>query len=136
MKNRLTILSFLLILTPLLLGAQAPDRSSTPPPDRTTNPNLPTQNINIELKNPFKGGDTIQAFFKTIIRDIVFPIGGVIAVLAFIWSGFLFVKAQGNDAKLTEAKKALLYTAIGTAILLGAWVIMEVITGTINQLKT
>ena len=90
----------------------------------------------ITLVNPFSHGDTIQELFRTIATNILIPIGGVLAVLAFIYSGFLYVTAQGNESKLETAHKALLYTAIGTAILLGAAVIASVIGNTVNQLQT
>ena len=65
----------------------------------------------------------------------ILPIGGVIAVLMIMYAGFLFVTAGGEPAKITKAKDALLYAAIGAAILLGAWVISEAIGGTIKELK-
>lgn len=95
----------------------------------------PTTGVQVELKNPFRGGDSLFKLLETIINDILLPIGGVLAVLAFIYSGFLYVTAQGNEAKLKTAHKALLYTAIGTAVLLGSWVIAKVIENTINQLR-
>ena len=71
----------------------------------------------------------------TVIRDVVNPRGGVVAVFFIVYSGFLFVTARGSEDKLKTAKRALLYSVIGTAILLGAWVIAEVIASTINQLR-
>jgi hypothetical protein len=71
---------------------------------------------------------------KAIVNNVLLPIGGVLAVLGFIWSGFLYVMAQGNSTKIADATRALSYTAIGTAILLGAWAITDVISGTITQL--
>lgn len=91
-------------------------------------------NINAKLQNPFRGGDSLFALLKTVIENILMPIGGILAVLAFIYSGFLYVTAQGNETKLNTAHKALLYTAIGTAILLGAWVLANVICRTIGQI--
>jgi hypothetical protein len=86
------------------------------------------------IDNPFKGGDSLQDFLVAIIDNIIMPIGVVLAVLAFIYTGFLFVTAQGNDSKLTNAKKALVNSAIGTAVLLGAWSIATVVRNTVNQL--
>src|SRR3989344_724223 len=85
--------------------------------------------INIKLDNPFKKGvgDDLFQLLETIVNKIVMPIGGMLAVLAFIYSGFLYVTAQGNDTKLATAHKALLYTSVGTAVLLGSWVIAQVI---------
>lgn len=94
--------------------------------------------VNVNLPNPFNCGTTNCTLFdllRKVINDILLPIGGVLAVLAFIYSGFLYVTAQGNEAKLKTAHKALLYTAIGTAVLLGSWVISQVIKNTIDQLR-
>lgn len=94
--------------------------------------------LNVNLPNPFNCGTancTLFDLLRKVINDILLPIGGVLAVLAFIYSGFLYVTAQGNEAKLKIAHKALLYTAIGTAVLLGSWVISQVIKNTIDQLR-
>lgn len=91
--------------------------------------------VNIKLPNPFSGGSSLFALLEKVINNILLPIGGVLAVLAFIYAGFLYVTAQGNEAKLATAHKALLYTAVGTAVLLGSWVIAKVIENTVNQLR-
>jgi len=97
------------------------------------------QAVVITLNNPFNCGGvtpcTLFTLFEAIIDDIILPIGGVLAVLAFIYTGFLYVTAQGKETKLLTAHKALLYTSVGTAILLGSWVIAQVIENTINKLK-
>ena len=90
--------------------------------------------VNVKLDNPFKVGGNLYDLAKAIVNDIVLPIGAVVAVLAFIWSGFRYVTAQGDAAKVKDASRNLLYVAIGTAVLLGAWVIANVIGGTVNQL--
>lgn len=139
MKNIFTILSIWSIIFLMSAGvvlAQAGSGSSGGNSGGGVGPSEGSVSGVIEIGNPFKGGDTIPELLKTIINDITFPIGGVIAVLAFIYSGFLYVSAQGNAAQISKAHNALLYSAIGTALLLGAWVVSEVITGTINQLKS
>ncbi|MEX0932472.1 MAG: pilin [Parcubacteria group bacterium] len=93
-----------------------------------------TQNVGITIPNPLKGGDSLFELLSTIIDKILLPIGGILAVLAFIYSGFLYVTAQGNQTKIETAHRALLYTAMGTAVLLGAWVIARVICGTLEQI--
>jgi SNF family Na+-dependent transporter len=91
--------------------------------------------VNITLTNPFSKADSLFELLETVVNDILLPIGGVLAVLAFIYSGFKYVTAQGNEDKIKTAHKALLYTSIGTAVLLGSWVIAQLIENTINQLK-
>jgi hypothetical protein len=94
----------------------------------------PPVNIPFKIDNPFKYGNSLFELLRAIINNILMPIGGVLAVLAFIYSGFLYVTAQGNMEKIKTAHKALLYTAIGTAVLLGSWVIANAICNTIQQL--
>lgn len=86
------------------------------------------------IKNPLNGIDDIPSFIKKLI-EIVLYIGVPIVALAIIYTGFLFVQAQGSPEKITKAKSALLYTLIGAALLLGAFVIAQAIKGTVDQLK-
>ncbi|MDO8590307.1 MAG: hypothetical protein Q7R69_03510 [bacterium] len=91
----------------------------------------------LTLKNPINCGSdcTLFTLLRIIIDKIILPIGGVLAVLSFIYSGFLYVTAQGNETNLKTAHKALLYTSVGTAVLLGSWVLAQVIETTINKLR-
>ncbi|MFA5783202.1 MAG: TrbC/VirB2 family protein, partial [Bacteroidales bacterium] len=76
---------------------------------------------------------TLSGFVEKILKGVI-KIGMPIIVLAIIYSGFLFVSAQGNSEKLSEAKRALLYTLIGAAILLGSWAIALLIRDTVLAL--
>ncbi len=89
----------------------------------------------ISIPNPLaSGADSLYEFIDLIINTVILPLGGVIAVIYIIYAGFLFVTAQGNETKLETAKRAFLYAAIGTAVLLGAWAISAAIKATIDQL--
>lgn len=87
-----------------------------------------------KLTNPFKGGDSLFDLLKAIINDILIPIGAVLVVIGFIYAGFKYVVARGNQTKIAEAHKTLLYVAIGSVVLLGAWTISQVIQNTISKL--
>lgn len=104
------------------------------PPGNVSNPSNCPVGTTFCLENPFAVGDTLFQLLETVVNRIILPIGGMLAVLAFIYSGFLYVTAQGKPTALEKANKALLYTAIGTAVLLGSWALANVIRGTINQL--
>ena len=89
----------------------------------------------LELSNPLVGIDTIGDFIKNIF-DLILKVGIPIVALFIIYSGFLFVAAQGNSEKLKKAKETFIYTIIGAAILLGAWVIAQAVSGTVSELST
>ena len=69
-----------------------------------------------------------------LILGLVIDIGLPVVALAIIYVGFLFVSARGNESKLSEAKTAFLWTVVGAAIVLGAFVISNVIKVTIDNL--
>lgn len=84
------------------------------------------------LVNPLKV-DSLEGLLGLIL-DAVIQIGTIVLVLAIIWVGFLFVKAQGKPEELAKARQAFIWTIIGGLILLGAKGIMEVIQATVNTL--
>lgn len=89
----------------------------------------------IVLENPLIDGiDSITEFVQLIVNTIIIPIGSVVVVMVFIYAGFLFVTAQGSEAKLKTAKNTFIWAVIGTAILLGSWVLAEVIQRTVCQI--
>jgi hypothetical protein len=120
-------LSIFFVMSVVLVSAQCTGEFGSEPCP-------PTTEGGISLQNPLSS-DTLFGLLQAIIDGILLPIGGVLAVLAFIYSGFLYVTAQGNESKLATAHKALLYSAVGTAVLLGSWVIAKVLETTINQLR-
>ena len=87
-----------------------------------------------QIKNPLKGATSVGGFV-TVILGYVVRIGGIVAIFAFIYVGYLFVKAKGNPGDLEKAKTTFFNTVIGVAILLGAQIISTIITGTINSLQ-
>jgi hypothetical protein len=95
-----------------------------------------TSTGSITVKNPIPNplSDKIDSIPKLIaaILHIVLIVGVPIVALAIIYSGFLFVKAQGKPKELDEAKKAIAYTLIGAALLLGSWVIANAIGKTVD----
>ncbi len=88
------------------------------------------------LGSPLKITGGIAELVKAIIDNIVMPLGVSVAALAIIYSGFLYIKAQGNPGEIGKAHEALKWTLVGTAVLLGAWVIAQLIGGTITQLRS
>lgn len=121
-KNKLLIIFVLsfMFLYPVLSLAQGTGNTGIAP------------TAAVKIKNPIKV-DNINDFIKTILEGVL-KIGIPLIALAIIYSGFLFITAQGKEAKLTEAKNALLYTVIGAAVLLGSWALAQLISETVLAL--
>ena len=54
--------------------------------------------------------------------------------LAFVYSGYLFISAQGKIDQLTKAKTNFLYTVVGALLILGAWELANLLGGTVSQI--
>ncbi len=76
---------------------------------------------------------TLEGFFA-ILLDAVVNIGAILLVLALVWTGFLFVQAQGNEEKIRNARSALMWAVLGGLLLLGAQALSMVIKATIETL--
>ncbi len=74
-----------------------------------------------------------MTFLQNILKGIVLLLTPIVVIM-MLYAGFLFVTAQGNAEKLGEAKKALLYTMIGAAIVLGAEGFATIIKNTVTCL--
>lgn len=124
-KNKFALIIVLIIFFPIITYGQLGGNDSNTKNDTT-----------ITLVNPL--GDKVNDLpsFIYMILEIVFEIGAVVSVLAIIYVGFMFVSARGDTEKLVTARRALLYTAIGIAVLLGAVLIATVIDSTIQDLST
>ena len=88
----------------------------------------------LKFKNPLGNSNGDIFTLANSILEFVIKLGAAIVVFFVIYSGFLFVKAQGDPAKLEVAKKTFLWTVIGGVILLGARVLAEVVKNVANDL--
>ena len=111
--------AFLLLLPAHVGNAQIVGRTSQCPPG--------------QLCNPIKFG-TIPEFIEALL-GIVLQIGVPVAAFFLIYSGFLFVFARGDVDQIKQAKSTFMWTVVGTAVLLGAWVLAKAIGGTIEQIR-
>lgn len=63
---------------------------------------------------------TSKTFSELAEKIIVWirNIGLIIGVIMIIWAGYLFMSSRGDEEKVKTAKKALIWTLIGMAILI------------------
>lgn len=106
--------------------------SGIPTSSGTGIPTAPGSGISVSktLENPLGDTDTFGKLVEKVLRAIVTVLMPFV-VLAFIWTGFMFVYAQGNPDMLKKAKVSLQYTIIGSFILLGAWGFAQIIGTTV-----
>jgi hypothetical protein len=85
--------------------------------------------ITVAFPNPTKI-NSLTELLETLLDGLLI-VAIPIIVLLIIYSGFLFISAQGNPPGIDKAKKVLTMTLIGAAVILGARVIYEVVESTV-----
>lgn len=107
--------------------SQSPSSTTT-----TTTGGGDSTSFNIDIDNPISVNsipDLIQKVLEGLIK-----IGIPLLVVMIVYSGFLYLFARGEPAKITAAHEMLKYTLIGGAILLGAWALAQLIHTTLIEI--
>ncbi len=99
------------------------------------NSNLDGDGVVIKLENPLGSNTNSLPELVQKILEIALKVGVPLIALAIIYTGYLFIAAQGNPEKLQKAKQSLIWVVIGSGILLGAYVIANALVGTINAIR-
>lgn len=131
MKKLISLIGLLMAIS-LAFPIFAQVDGSSPSDGTTGSSPSGTMNVSKQLTNPIKY-DNFSKFTAAVVKtavNVMLPF----VVLGFIYSGFIFVKAQGNEKELEEAKKAIWYSVIGAFILFGAWGFAQIISTTVSTL--
>lgn len=84
----------------------------------TSCPGNPGGGAGIELPNPIES-DTFGKLVENIAK-VVTAVGVPLVAIFLIYSGFLFVTAQGSEDKLKTAKTTFFWAIVGGAVIIGA----------------
>ena len=85
------------------------------------------------ISNPIQYNN-LRDFLEALL-DVIILIAVPIIVVMIIYSGFLFVTAQGKPEGLVKARKAFFWTVIGALIILGAQALSLAIQGTVDDIQ-
>lgn len=109
------VLVFTILVLPLIVSAQGA-----------------VGNQGLSFQNPLKV-NSIEGLVS-LLMNLVTRVGAIAAVFFFIYGGFLYVSAGGDEEKVAKAHSTLKWTAVGTAVLLGASALATLIKNTANSL--
>lgn len=76
----------------------------------------------------------ITEILEGFIRAVMY-VGTPAVVVLVMWTGFLFIAAQGSPDGLTKAKKMSLITLISGVVLLGLWSLVTLVGDTLGGLS-
>jgi hypothetical protein len=72
------------------------------------------------------GVSSIEDLIKSVIT-VIAGLAGLVATGFFVVGGFTYITSSGNPEHLDRAKRTLLYSGIGLAITIGAFVISNIV---------
>ena len=72
-------------------------------------------------------GEFLTGFFTWAI-----PITGALALIMFIYAGYLYMTSQGNQENITNAKDIIIGVIAGLLLLFTARILLENVIGTIR----
>lgn len=70
----------------------------------------------------------VSSFIKSVIQALA-GLAGLVATGFFVVGGFSYITSSGNPQKLEKAKRTILFSAIGLAITIAAFVLSNIISG-------
>lgn len=69
-----------------------------------------------------------QTIFDNVV-NLIFYLGGFAAVVSIIVGGLMYVTAGGDAGKITKAKNLVLFSAVGLAVILSAFFVVQFLLG-------
>ena len=77
-------------------------------------------------------GLTIGALLGAFVNNVVWPLAAGATVIFWIWTGLLFLLAQGDPAKLSTARHALIWAVAGTVVIILAYSAVAIVQNALN----
>ncbi|MBI4457699.1 hypothetical protein HY633_01920 [Candidatus Uhrbacteria bacterium] len=78
------------------------------------------------------GDVTIQAAVGGFIKNLLGFVG-VIALVMFVYGGFRYMTAGGNEESVTKAKNTLVWATLGLIAVFGAYTMVNFVVSGLNQ---
>lgn len=73
------------------------------------------------------GVGQVESFIRSLIK-VAAGLSGLVATVYFVIGGFTYITSSGNPEKLEKAKHTLIWSGVGLAIVIAAFVISNIVT--------
>jgi hypothetical protein len=83
--------------------------------------------INVAQAGVISSAPTVPQLLLKVLNFLL-SIFGVIAIIAVVISGIIYVTAGGDENRIQKAKKMFLYSIVGIIVALGSLVIIQTIS--------
>jgi hypothetical protein len=88
---------------------------------------LPLVILHPALAADTAGVSQINSFIRSIIQ-ILAGIAGLLATGFFVVGGFGYITSSGNPENLSRSKRTIMFSALGLAVTIGAFVLSTIVT--------
>ena len=78
------------------------------------------------------GVSNVENFIRSVIT-VLAGLAGLVAIGFFVAGGFTYITSSGNPEQLDKAKRTLTWSAIGLAIVIGAFILAQIVTTLATQ---
>jgi len=89
------------------------------------------------LTNPLKlaGGEKVSSTEELAARIVKAALGlvGILSLIFFIWGGFLWMTAGGNETRVTQGRDTLIWAALGLAAIFISYAVLSVLIDTLTK---
>ena len=134
-RQAMMILPVFFILAPFLLPGLVQAQSETSDPN-FVGPTRPADDLIGDLRgdiaqlNRLKTTDPAELIGRVI--KIVLQVVGSIALLVFVYGGIMWMTARGNAERTGRAIKIIAWGALGVAVILASYTLVEFIFGVVK----
>ncbi|HEY4963914.1 MAG TPA: TrbC/VirB2 family protein [Candidatus Saccharimonadales bacterium] len=70
---------------------------------------------------------SVDSFIKSLIQ-VLAGLAGLVATGFFVMGGFSYITSSGNPEHLDKAKRTIMYSGLGLAITIAAFVLSNIVT--------
>ena len=91
-----------------------------------------TEHADIKLLDPLGAEGSISEIIARLIRAIL-GVSGSIALLMFVWGGFLWLTSAGETKRVTQGKETLKWASLGLVVILFAYTMVQVVIAALTS---
>jgi len=108
-------------------GTQVNETLNKAPTQVNQTQNAPSGGVGNVVMPNFMGVKSVSDLILKVVKFLI-TLAIPFAVMMLIWAGFLFATAQGSEDKINKAKRNLIWTIVGIAVILASEAIVDYVT--------
>lgn len=131
MKNTIVLWSMILIVLVAFIIGMSPVFAAVVDPNvpNVVDPNPPTTDCDPssgKLCDPLGNNGDPAVVANKIIKGLM-GLTGILALIAFIWGGILWMTSGGGQERIKKGKTMMIWAVLGLVVIFGSYAILDVV---------